>query len=127
MPFRRVLAISSGLSRSRRFKDGLHMGSPGCSRCNGAQPFFDSAESHPALSADKTLDMLCSTFGKLDLEMAEKTTYLEHVILHSLRTARAKCPQDSNVRSRGIVEGVWPLRALRIRSRARSCLLIIGR
>jgi len=102
------------------------MGSPGCTRFNASQPFLDSTESHSALSTDKTLDMLCSTFSKLDLQEMNKG-YLEHVIVHSLRTTRAKCPKDANVRSRGIVEGVWPLRTLSVRSRARSCLLIIDR
>lgn len=67
MPLSGVLAITSGLSRSRRFVDGLHMGSPGCARFNASQPFLDSAESHATLSADKTLDMLRSAFTKLDL------------------------------------------------------------
>jgi len=49
------------------------------------------------------------------------------VILHSLSTARAKCPEDSYIRSRGVVEGVWPLCTLRVRSRARSCLLLIAK
>jgi len=92
------------------------MGSPGCTRFNASQPFLDSAESHATLSADKTLDMLRSAVGKLDLMKWSNNNYLEHVILHSLRTARAKCPEDSYIRSRGIVEGVWPLRALSIRS-----------
>jgi len=67
MPFSRVLAISSGLSRSRRFEDRFHMGSACCARRNGSQPFLDSAESDPTLSADKTLHMLSSALSKLDL------------------------------------------------------------